>query len=113
MEFCPKCGKLMIPERDGDKTILICPKCGYKAEVNSEDDISFTETIEHDLEKETTIVVDEAELDKTLPTREMYCPKCKKKQPVSYWMLQTRSADESPTRFFRCTVCKYTWREYD
>ncbi|MCK4973458.1 MAG: transcription factor S, partial [Candidatus Heimdallarchaeota archaeon] len=29
------------------------------------------------------------------------------------WMVQTRSADESPTRFFRCTACGETWREYD
>ncbi|HID27364.1 MAG TPA: transcription factor S, partial [Methanosarcinales archaeon] len=26
---------------------------------------------------------------------------------------QLRSADESETRFFRCTECGKTWREYD
>ncbi|MBI2112883.1 transcription factor S, partial [Candidatus Woesearchaeota archaeon] len=25
---------------------------------------------------------------------------------------QTRGADEPETRFFRCTKCNYTWREY-
>ncbi|MEM4865380.1 MAG: hypothetical protein QXY09_02690 [Acidilobaceae archaeon] len=26
--------------------------------------------------------------------------------------MQTRAADEPPTRFYRCTKCGYTWREY-
>jgi DNA-directed RNA polymerase subunit M len=29
-----------------------------------------------------------------------------------WWMLQTRSADEATTQFFRCTKCKHTWRNY-
>ncbi|HNS26436.1 MAG TPA: transcription factor S, partial [Methanobacteriaceae archaeon] len=29
------------------------------------------------------------------------------------WLQQTRRADESETRFLRCTACGYTWREYD
>ncbi|MDP6459515.1 MAG: transcription factor S, partial [Candidatus Hydrothermarchaeota archaeon] len=29
-----------------------------------------------------------------------------------WWLLQTRKADESETRFYRCTKCKFTWREY-
>jgi len=27
-------------------------------------------------------------------------------------MIQTRAADEPPTRFYRCTKCGHTWREY-
>ncbi|MCK5109548.1 MAG: transcription factor S, partial [Methanosarcinales archaeon] len=30
-----------------------------------------------------------------------------------WWLRQLRSADESETRFFRCTKCGRTWREYD
>ena len=29
-----------------------------------------------------------------------------------WWMLQTRSADEPTTQFFRCTKCQHTWRNY-
>ena len=29
-----------------------------------------------------------------------------------FWTLQTRSADEPETRFFRCTKCKNVVREY-
>ncbi|MEM0142231.1 MAG: zinc ribbon domain-containing protein [Candidatus Rehaiarchaeum fermentans] len=42
---------------------------------------------------------------------EIECPKCGQKKIVS-WMEQTRSADEPPTRFYKCANCGYTWREY-
>ena len=48
----------------------------------------------------------------TLPTANVGCEKCGNNEAV-FWELQTRSADESATRFFRCTECQQTWREYD
>ena len=103
-----------MPEKDENgNMMLICPKCGYKAASSNKDDLEITEEIEHNLAKELTAVIDEQEKNKTLPTMEAYCKTCKKKQVVVYWQLQTRSADEAPTRFFRCTVCGTTWREYD
>ncbi len=39
------------------------------------------------------------------------CPKCGKKRVIS-WIEQTRASDEPPTRFYKCTNCGYTWREY-
>jgi DNA-directed RNA polymerase subunit M len=47
----------------------------------------------------------------TLPTTRVECPKCKNNL-AEWWLLQTRKADESETRFYRCTKCKFTWREY-
>lgn len=35
MEFCPKCGSLLVPVSSGGKTYLICRKCGYKKEIVS------------------------------------------------------------------------------
>jgi DNA-directed RNA polymerase subunit M len=29
-----------------------------------------------------------------------------------FWTQQTRGADEPETRFFKCTKCSHTWREY-
>ncbi len=113
LEFCPKCGKLLRPS--GDKKTLVCPKCGFIKTISDDSEASFTEEIEHDLKKELigSEVIDESEINATLPTKILYCPNCNKKTEVMYWQRQTRSADEAPTRFFRCTVCGHTWREYD
>ena len=37
------------------------------------------------------------------------CPKCGNKQAF-WWIVQTDSADEPSTQFFRCTKCSHTWR---
>ncbi|MCE4604188.1 MAG: transcription elongation factor [Aeropyrum sp.] len=37
MKFCPKCGGVMLPKREGDKTLLVCNSCGYKMEPKPED----------------------------------------------------------------------------
>jgi len=29
VRFCPKCGGIMLPVREGGKTILKCQRCGY------------------------------------------------------------------------------------
>jgi transcription elongation factor S-II len=42
-------------------------------------------------------------------TNEYKCGKCKKNQ-VTYYELQTRSADEPTTTFFRCLECGHRWR---
>lgn len=114
MDFCPSCGKILHAEKDKkSKTILMCVKCGFKRNLEIDEQVTFTEEIEHDLIREMTTVMNESEVDSTKPIKEMYCPKCETKQNVSFWQIQTRSADESPTRFFRCVTCGETWREYD
>jgi len=35
LEFCPKCGKMLIPQRVGSKVYLVCPACNYKKLVGS------------------------------------------------------------------------------
>ena len=114
IDFCPKCGKLLQTDKDKNgNTSVICFKCGYKRQLEENENVALTEEIRHDMVKEMTVVYDETEIDTTKPIREIYCSTCEKNQKVSFWMIQTRSADESPTRFFRCTVCGETWREYD
>ena len=46
------------------------------------------------------------------PVTNETCPECGHDKAI-YKMLQTRSADEAPTRIFTCTKCKHTWRAYD
>ena len=112
MDFCPDCGKLLYPDSKNNNT-LTCSKCGYKRDLEENEDISLTEEIEHDPIKDKMEVVPVSQADSTKPTRAMYCSQCQKNQKISFWMVQTRSADEAPTRFFKCTECGETWREYD
>jgi DNA-directed RNA polymerase subunit M/transcription elongation factor TFIIS len=37
------------------------------------------------------------------------CPKCRNRQAF-WWIVQTDSADEPSSQFFRCTKCNHTWR---
>jgi DNA-directed RNA polymerase subunit M len=103
MMFCPKCGAILRPKKDKNKKVLHCT-CGYTLR-----DLKNT-TIKETLHEEKKIEV-VPEQENTLPITDAECAKCKNKKAF-YWLIQTRAGDEPETRFFRCTACKYTWREY-
>ncbi len=104
MEFCPKCGKLLKGKEENGKTVMVCTACGFKKSAGDES----VETEELKKEKADVAV---SEGEPNLPKTDKECPKCGHKKAY-YWMEQTRSADEAPTRFYRCTKCGHTWREY-
>ena len=103
MEFCPKCKSIMIYM--GNKAV--CRKCGYEKVVEEEKEI-----ISIAKRNEEEIPVIEGEDIKTLPTTNVVCPACGNREAY-WWLRQLRAADESEVRFFRCTKCGKTWREYD
>lgn len=84
-------------------------KCGYKSEITKEQKSEY-EVSERVSAKENVII--KGEDVKTLPCTRAICPKCGNKEAF-WWLQQTRRADESETRFLRCTKCGQTWREYD
>ena len=106
MEFCPNCE---IRLKKNDSGLLHCPKCEYlkkktvastKEEpegANSEFLVMGEEDVKQAKGLESTVPID--------------CEKCHNKEGVS-WTFQTRSADEPETKFYRCTKCNYTWRDY-
>ncbi|RLF61056.1 MAG: transcription factor S [Thermoplasmata archaeon] len=100
--FCKKCGSLMLPKNGK----LVCTQCGREEEISNKNEFRLREK---NKKKKELLVVDEE--IKTLPTVRVECPKCKNME-AEWWLVQTRKADEPETRFFRCTKCKYTWREY-
>ena len=110
MRFCPKCKSLMMPSRKEGKTILKCSRCGYEEEV-SEKTKGFVEKVTR-VEKKPEIVVWEGVKVEVLPKTRVECPRCHNLEAY-WWTVQTRAADEPPTRFYRCTKCGYTWREYE
>ena len=97
MEFCPKCGSMLIGKN--------CNRCDYK----SEHEIKLESSQKMDTIKEI-IIVNEGDHE-IHPIVSMICEKCN--NPESYfWTKQTRAGDEAETKFFRCTKCKHTWRNY-
>jgi transcription factor S len=103
--FCPEC-KSMLVSSGGQ---LKCRKCGYIRKID--DSKKIHSTLERK-EKEIMIVDDEGEKMKTMPTIQIKCPKCENNLAI-WWLRQLRAADESEVRFFRCTKCEHTWRQYD
>jgi DNA-directed RNA polymerase subunit M len=102
MKFCPSCE---VKLKKGDSG-LQCPKCDY---VEGKETNQTKKTIQ---EHESHFnVLAENETVETLPTIKIECEKCGNDEAV-WWMLQTRSADEPTTQFYRCSKCRYTWRNY-
>ncbi|RLI75055.1 transcription factor S [Archaeoglobales archaeon] len=103
MEFCPKCKSIMIYQ--GNKAV--CRRCGYEKEVEEYEEVIFSSKNREDIP-----VIESDGIIKTLPTIEVVCPACGNREAY-WWLRQLRAADESEVRFFRCTKCGKTWREYD
>ena len=105
MKFCPKC-EVKLKKADSG---LECPKCGY-TEGQQVKQPKKTVVDEQEPNKEFN-VFEENEGEESLPTIKIECEKCGNDEAV-WWMLQTRSADEPTTQFYRCTKCRHTWRNY-
>lgn len=101
MEFCPKCGSIIVV--DGKKAY--CGKCGHRAKgkvkIESSQKMSAGERV---------AVIDEGKLN-TYPVVEIKCSSCKH-MGAYFWTMQTRASDESETKFYKCVKCEHTWRVY-
>lgn len=111
IKFCPYDGTLLklkiVKTSEGSFPALACEKCGYYIK----HDITDLKITKKATTQESIRVIDEGEEVKTMPTIEVECPKCGNNRAY-WWLLQTRSGDEPPTQFYRCTKCEYTWRQY-
>ena len=101
--FCPKCGSILRPKEKGGKRILYC-NCGFTKTPGNES-AEIKETVKCGKKIE---VIEQVEIN---PKIKIKCEKCKN-GVAYYWTKQTRGADEPETRFFKCTKCNHTWREY-
>ncbi|MEK6906291.1 MAG: transcription factor S [Nanoarchaeota archaeon] len=101
MEFCPKCGAVLVQKRKN----YGCARCNYSAKGKSK--IRTSEKLE---EKKKVAIVSKGDTQ-IFPIVPAVCKKCKNKEAY-FWTVQTRSGDEAETKFFKCTKCEHTWREY-
>ncbi len=101
MEFCPKCGSVLVEKRKN----FGCLKCNYstksKIKIESTEKLNGMEGHVAVKKKDTNV----------MPVTMEICPKCGNKEAY-FWSAQTRAADEAETRFFKCKKCSHTWREY-
>lgn len=101
--FCSNCGSILRPKEKAGKKTLFC-SCGF-SKVPEEETAKLREKVK---EIKKIEVVEQIEIH---PKIKINCGKCNN-NAAYYWTQQTRGADEPETRFFKCTKCSYTWREY-
>ncbi|MFC6733392.1 MULTISPECIES: transcription factor S [unclassified Haladaptatus] len=105
MQFCDECGSMM--HADGSE--MVCKGCGARVPKDEEAAKNFVST-----EKQTfddVIETSEEAADEGKPTAKETCEKCGHDR-AWYTIKQTGSADEPPTRFFKCMECGHRWRGY-
>mmetsp|Transcript_31859 Transcript_31859/g.55956 ORF Transcript_31859/g.55956 Transcript_31859/m.55956 type:complete len:106 (+) Transcript_31859:90-407(+) len=105
MKFCPTCSNCLLIEEVAGKYRFFCQTCPYV------DDIKNTmRERTYMKKKEVDDVLGGADSWKNADSCQTLCPKCKNKTAY-YTQLQTRSADEPMTTFYRCTECHFQWKE--
>jgi len=101
MDFCPKCGAMLVKKKKNAG----CPRCNY----SSKEKIKIT-TSEKTSKKAGIVVVSSKDTE-TLPIVEQKCKECGNDKAY-FWTVQTRAGDEAETKFFKCTKCRTTTRQY-
>ena len=99
MEFCPKCGSILMMK----KTKVGCPKCNYvaKGKVDME--------IKEEVDEGVGVAVVDAKKSNVNPITDWDCKKCGGKKAY-FWIRQMRSGDEPESEFYRCVKCGKTCR---
>ncbi len=113
-DYCDVCDSILQPKEINGEILAFCPDCEEEKADGRLQSITFSNKDKNkDPEGGKILIIEESNTTTGRSKKEMYCEECKSTQLVEYWEIQTRSADESATRFFRCTNCDKNWREYD
>jgi transcription factor S len=99
MEFCPKCGALLVMK----STKAGCPRCSYtaKGKINME--------IKEEVDASSPVAVVNEKESNVNPITDWDCKKCKSKRSY-FWIRQMRAGDEAESKFYQCVKCKNTVR---
>ena len=106
MQFCDDCGSMMKKQQG----VMTCTSCDFRAApAESTEEFISTETQTGEELIETS---EDANFEGKPTDDSVHCDECGNGE-AWYTIKQTASADEPPTRFFKCTECGYRWREYN
>ena len=97
MQFCPRCGAVLVQKTKN----YGCADAIIPQKINTSEKIK----------EKTRVAVVSSKDTQTLPKIAETCKKCGHNETY-FWTVQTRSGDESETKFFKCVKCEHTWREY-
>jgi DNA-directed RNA polymerase subunit M len=107
MQFCDDCGSMMH-KQDGE---MVCSGCGATAEQDA--DAGEFVTTESQTDEDVIESDPDANFEGKPTSSDVTCDDCGHGE-AWYTIKQTASADEPPTRFFKCKneQCNNYWREY-
>eukprot|EP00879_Flechtneria_rotunda_P007724 GHRR01008097.1.p1 GENE.GHRR01008097.1~~GHRR01008097.1.p1 ORF type:complete len:110 (+),score=19.69 GHRR01008097.1:640-969(+) len=105
--YCPTCSNMLLVElSDFTKELrYCCQTCPYIYKINRK--ISKHAKLK---KKQVDDVLGGEEAWKNVQKTDVTCPSCSAGQ--AYFMeVQTRSADEPATIFYKCVACGHRWKE--
>ena len=99
MEFCPKCGAILMMK----KSRAGCPRCNYvsKGKVDME--------MKEEVDAAVPVAVVDEKKGNVNPITDCECRKCKHKRAY-FWIRQMRAGDEPESKFYKCVKCGNTSR---
>ncbi len=100
MEFCPKCGSVLIKKTKN----FGCARCGY----SSKEKLKLKTSEKMEKKQRVAVLKKDTQTDPIVNDK---CRKCGHDQAY-FWTVQTRASDEAETKFFKCAKCGNTRREY-
>jgi len=107
MQFCDECGSMMKTEGD----VWVCGSCGNEQPKGDSDAEQFVST-ETQSDDDVIETEEGANFEGKPTATDVVCDECGHTE-AWYTIKQTGSADEPPTRFFKCQECGHRWREYN
>ena len=108
MLFCPVCSNLLLVERGraGEGLRFSCPTCPYVHPVRTR----IERAVQRLPRKQVDDVLGGEAAWRLAEQTTAACPRCA--HPKAYFFqMQTRSADEPMSVFYRCVECAHQWKE--
>ena len=109
MQFCPDCGSMM--KAAGDRMVCSTDDCAGVSERDRAAEAAFVST-ESQSDAAVIETDEESDFEGKPKATDVRCEQCGTEE-AWYYIQQTASADEPPTRFFKCTDCGHKWRGYN